>query len=309
MNELDMVRALRADAPQPSADRLAAGRDLLRTAIVPARRPLPRSRPVMITIASAAAAAAVAAAVLLPATRAGVLPRPPTATSGPRPAQLLSVTVVLGRAAAAAERRPAVMPGPRQWLYEKGVKAVKGEGEAGGGRGRFVSEGWTRFDGEQSADISRGRLVVLPYGPAQDGVSDATPQGAARYLRSLPASPAALLKVIYRKADTVPRDLWAVPGNRDSEAFSLLMTMLYNAPAGVPAAVQATVFRATALIPGVHVGKAADALGRTALALSGAGLNGSFLLDPGSYALIGLRSGGAVITRIDVAVVDGPGQR
>ena len=44
MNDLDMVRALRADAPQSSADRLAAGRDLLRTAMVPARRPLPRPR-------------------------------------------------------------------------------------------------------------------------------------------------------------------------------------------------------------------------------------------------------------------------
>jgi hypothetical protein len=301
MNDLDMVRALRADAPQPSADRLAAGRDVLRAAIAPSRRRRPR--PVMITIASAVAAAAVAAAVLLPATGGGVLLRPRPATSGPHPARLLSVTVVLGRAAAAAERRPAVMPGPRQWVYEKGVKAGPG------GRGRFVMEGWTRFDGEQSADISRGRLVVLPYGPAQDGVPDATPQGAARYLSSLPTSPAALLKVIYRKADTVPRDLWAVPGNRDSEAFSILMTLLFNAPAGVPPAVEAAVFRATALIPGVRVGKAADALGRPALALSGAGLNGSFLLDPGSYALIGLRDGGAVITRIAVAVVDGPGQR
>ena len=301
MNDLDVVRALRADAPQPSAGRLAAGRDLLRAEMVPARRRRPH--PLVIITASAAAAAAVAAAVVLPATRAGVNPRPLPATSGPRSARLLSVTVVLGRAAAAAERRPAVMPGPRQWLYEKGVKAGPG------GRGRFVSESWTRFDGERSADISRGRLVVLPYGPAQDGVPDATPRGAAGYLRSLPASPAALLKVIYRKADTVPRDLWAVPGNRDSEAFSILMTLLFNAPAGVPPAVQATVFRATALIPGVDVGKAADALGRPALALSGAGLNGSFLLDPGSYALIGLRDGGAVITRIAVAVVDGPGQR
>jgi hypothetical protein len=42
----------------------------------------------------------------------------------------------------------------------------------------------------------------------------------------------------------------------------------------VPPAVQATVFRTTALIPGVNVGKAADALGRAALALSGAGLAG-----------------------------------
>lgn len=44
----------------------------------------------------------------------------------------------------------------------------------------------------------------------------------------------------------------------------------------MPPAVQTTVFRATALIPGVNVGKAADALGRAALAVSGAGLAGVF---------------------------------
>jgi hypothetical protein len=77
----------------------------------------------------------------------------------------------------------------------------------------------------------------------------------------------------------------------------------------VPPAAQANVFRAAALIPGVHVGKARDALGRPGLALSGAGANGYFLLDPRTYALTGLRYGKAAVTRVAVAVVDRPGQR
>lgn len=87
------------------------------------------------------------------------------------------------------------------------------------------------------------------------------------------------------------------------------MTLMFNAPAGVPPAVQADVFRAAALIPGVHVGQARDALGRPGLALSGAGLNGYFLLDSKTLALVGLRYGKAAVTRIAVAVVDRPGQR
>jgi hypothetical protein len=247
MNDVDMVRALRADAPWPSGDQLAEGRARLRTDMGREHR----SRRPAVVIAGITAAAAVAAGiVLLPASR-NVTPAARPAGSH-QPAQLLSVSVVLGNAAAAAERRPAVQPGPHQWVYVKAVKA--------GPAGRVIMEGWTTFDGAQSADIEHGRLVVLPYGSAQDGVSDATPQGAAKYLRSLPASPKALLAVIYRRVDAEPRDRWAVPGNHDTEAFSILMTLLDNAPAGVPPAVQADVFRAAALIPGVRVSKAAAAL-------------------------------------------------
>jgi hypothetical protein len=299
MNDLDLVRALRADAPRPSGERLAAGRARLRMATAPSHRAGHRSRrPAVIITAGAAAAAAVAAIILSPA---GVIHRTHPAGSRAHAVQLLSVTVLLDQAAAAAGRRPAVLPGPHQWVFVKGVKA--------GPAGRMTMESWTRFDGRQSADIEHGRLVILPYGSAQDGVREATPQGAADYLRSLPASPKALLAVIYRKAEAEPPGQWAVPGNRDTEAFSILMGLMFNAPAGVPSGVQASVFRAEALIPGVHVGKARDALGRPALALSAAGLNGYFLLDPKTYALIGLRYGKAAVTRTAVAVVDRPGQR
>jgi hypothetical protein len=331
MNDLDVVRALRADAPNPSGDRLAEGRARLSTAMAASalgrrtervhhaqRTPLvprgPRAVAGVITAVGVAAAVALATVVLLPAGGGRVVPvaRPviprdqsiaSAASAGPTgpAARLLSVTAVLNDAAAAAARRPATLPGPHQWIYDKGVKA--------GPVSRFTREGWITFDGARTADIESGRLVVLPYGPGQDGVSAATPQGAASFLRSLPAKPKALLAVIYRKAEATPRDEWAAPGDLDTEAFSILMTYLYNAPVGVPSSVQADVFRAVAWIPGVDVTKARDALGRPALALSAAGLNGYFLLDPRSYALIGLRDGTAAVTRIAARLVPAPGDR
>jgi hypothetical protein len=302
MNDLDMVRALRADAPGPSGDRLAEGRARLRTAMAHGHRHHHHRQRHTVMVASAAAvAAALAAIVLLPAGRS---PAPAGHRAGSRhqsAARLLSVTAVLDNAAAAAQRRPSTLPGPHQWIYEKGVKAASAS--------RFTAESWTMFDGTRSADIERGRLVVLPYGPAGDGVPDATPQGAASFLRALPAKPKALLAVVFRKAQATPRDQWAVPGNIDTEAFSILMTFLYNAPAGVPSAVQANVFRAVAWIPGVRVTKASDALGRPALALTAAGLNGGFLLDPRTYALIGVRDGDAAATRVVAKLVAAPGDR
>ena len=37
MNDLDLLRAMRADAPEPAGDRLAAGRERLRSASAPRR--------------------------------------------------------------------------------------------------------------------------------------------------------------------------------------------------------------------------------------------------------------------------------
>jgi hypothetical protein len=304
MNELDLIRTARPLDDYPDDQRASTRARLMAEMFEPPAPQHVRRRHHRISWCLQAGLAfglAIGIATAVTVTSLSGAPAAHPTTSRTQSVQLLSATVVLRKAAAAAERRPAVLPGPHQWVYVKWVKTGLADPRP--------TQSWTRFDGEQSADIEHGRLVILPYGSAQDGVSDATPQGAASYLRSVPASPAALLAVIYRKAEAEPRDQWAVPGNRDTEAFSILMTLMYNAPAGVPPAVQANVFRATALIPGVHVSRATDALGRPALALSGAGLNGYFLLDPKTYALIGLRDGKAAITRITVAVVDRPGQR
>jgi hypothetical protein len=297
MNDLDLVRGMRADAPEPSGARLDAGRDRLRSAMTPDRHR--RVRPTMVVAAGLAAAVAVTGAVIL--RPAGGTPAAPAHPSAAAPAiRLASATVVLDKAAArAGAGHSFVMPGAHQWIYVKGVKTSPA--------GVFTQEGWIRFDGEQSADIENGKLVVLPYGSAQDGDPLATPQGAAQYLSSLPAQPKALLAVIYKKVEAEPRSQWL--GNLDAAAFSELTQLQENAVAGVPAKVQADVFQALALIPGVRDIKTTDALGRPAIGITVTSQNGYLLLDPRTYRPIGLRYGSSATAQTVLAVVSGPGQR
>ena len=292
MNDLDLLRTMRADAPEPAGDRLAAGRDHLRSAAAPGRDH--RSRHVMIL------ASGLAAASVIVATQQS-RPAPPV---GPAVARLLSSTQVLDRAAAAAASRPALLPGPHQWVYQRGVKSPAN------GSARFTVAGWTRFDGRKSAVLENGKLVIYP-GTPQDAKLLATPRAAARYLASLPANPAAVLAAIYHTADSQPRDQRVSP-NRNARAYSILMTLLWNAPVGVPPAHQAAAFRAMAKIPGVTVRRGlVDAAGRPAIGLgfsAGKGLTGYFLLNPRTYAVSGLSSGAASVARISVEVVNKPGQ-
>jgi hypothetical protein len=217
--------------------------------------------------------------------------------------RLASATVVLDKAAVAVAVAGAghsfVMPGPHQWIYEKGIKKSP--------VGVITMESWTRFDGERSADIENGKLKVLPFGSAQDGDPLATPEGAARYLSSLPAQPRALLAAIYKKDKAEPRSQWYV--NLYATAFSDLMELQANATGAVPPKVQADVFRALALIPGIRDIKTTDMLGRPAIGITVPAINGYFLLDPTTYGLIGLSYQGSGITHITDAVVSGPGQR
>lgn len=302
MNDLDLVRGMRADAPEPSGARLDAGRDRLRSAMTPDRHR--RVRPTMVVAAGLAAAVAVTGAVIL--RPAGGTPAAPAHPSAAAPAaaapaiRLASATVVLDKAAArAGAGHSFVMPGAHQWIYVKGIKTSPA--------GVITQEGWIRFDGEQSADIENGKLKVLPFGSAQDGDPLATPQGAAQYLGSLPAQPKALLAAIYKKVEAEPRSQWL--GNLDATAFSELTQLQENAVGGVPPKVQADVFQALALIPGVRDIKTTDALGRPAIGITVTSQNGYLLLDPRTYGPIGLRYGSSATAQTALAVVSGPGQR
>jgi hypothetical protein len=297
MNDLDLVRGMRADTPEPSGDRLDAGRERLRSAMTHGRRRRPG--PTMIVAAGLAAAVAVTGGIVL--RPAGGTPVSP---ASPAPAiRLASATVLLEAAAvavvAAGTGRPFVMPRPHQWIYDKGIKTYAGA--------VTTMERWTRFDGERSAEIEHGKLHVDPFGSAQDGDPIATPQGAARYLISLPAQPKALLAAIYQKDEAEPRSQWYV--NLHATAFSDLMELQENASGAVPPKVQADVFRALALIPGVRDIKTTDALGRPAIGITVPAINGYFLLDPKTYGVIGLRYGSDAITNVADAIVSGPGQR
>src|SRR5258708_3232998 len=133
MNDLDMLRAMRADAPNPAEDRLAAGRERLRAAARPlgpgrrlpglARpgygRPAYR-RPAMILASGLAVGALAATAVLV----SRPTPPAPSARHLAAPAiRLVSAAQVLGHAAAAALARPALPVRPPQWVYDKGIKS------------------------------------------------------------------------------------------------------------------------------------------------------------------------------------------
>src|ERR1019366_7690496 len=99
MNDLDLVRAMRADAPDPASDRLTAGRERLRSATTP-RRASYRG-PVMI-LAGGLAVAPPAAAVLV--TR----PAPAAPHPAGRPPSACSVPL---RCSIVRQLRP--KPGPR----------------------------------------------------------------------------------------------------------------------------------------------------------------------------------------------------
>ena len=311
MNDLDMLRAMRADAPIPAEDRLAAGRERLLAAARPLRpgRRLPGQawpgyrrpayrRPAMMLASGLAVGALAAAAVLVSR------PAPaPSARHAVTPAiRLVSATQVLDHAAAVASAKPALTVRPHQWVYDKGIKSA--------GTHSFTMASWIRFDGQETASFEHGKLVVYP-GTPQDVALLATPQAAAGFLASLPTDPSALLAAIYTKADAQPRSQW-VSKNRDARAFSFLTTVMWNALVGVPPEHQAAAFRALAKIPGVTVQTGlTDAAGQPAIGLTfktGNGLTGTLFLDPHTYTISGMGYQGAGVARTATAVVNQPGQ-
>jgi hypothetical protein len=304
MNDLDLVRAMRANAPDPASERLATGRKRLHSAT--ARRRTGHRRLVMILAGGVTVTAAAAVIVIRTASAGPAAPAGQPAGPAGRPAavRLLSATQVLGRAAAAAQGRPALLPAPDQWIYEKGLKFGPGH--------RWTTVGWERFDGAEQAWYEHGKLVVY-LGTPQDVALDATPQTAARYLTSLPTAPSALLAVIYQKLDGTPRGQWGSP-DRNTAAFVALATLLSNAAGGVgvPPAHEAAVFRAMADIPGVMARPdLVDAAGQPAIGLTPGPHSGYyFLLNPRSYAMIGITTadGRQGALSLAVEVVSQPGQ-
>jgi hypothetical protein len=245
-------------------------------------------------LASGLAVGALAAAAVL-------VSRP--APGAPSAIRLVSAAQVLDHAASVALAKPALTVRPHQWVYEKGIKSA--------GTHAFTMASWNRFDGRKTASFEHGKLVFYPGNP-QDVALLATPEAAAGFLTSLPTDPSALLAIIHNKADAQPRDQW-VSKNRDARAFSFLITVMWNAPVGVPPEHQAAAFRALAKIHGVTVQTGlTDAAGRPAIGLTfktGNGLNGTFFLDPRTYTISGLSYQGAGLARTAIAVVDKPGQK
>jgi len=296
MNDLDLVRDLRADVPSPTHERLAPGRARLLAYISRPSRPRYARRAVLL-VTAAAAASAVAAAVA-----SGAFSGPATRSAAVKPPAIrLTLTAqLLSTAAATVAKHPAVRPGPHQWFYTKFVAHDYGQPTQS-------NENWETFDGRQTAYFQNGQLIVHKTlgvfgggGPTALGEynANATPQTTYNALASLPSNPKALLAVIARQvakagpsaASGSAVSLYA-PKGRDELEFDYLAQLLWNSATGEPPAAEAAVFRALAAIPGVSSQQGiTDVIGRPAIGLSGNGGKTQLLLDPQTYQVIGMRA-------------------
>ena len=298
MNDLDLVRELRADVPAPSPARLSAGRARLLASI--ARPPRPRyARRAVLPVTAAAAACAVAVAV---AVASGALSGPATRSAAVKPPAIrLTLTMqLLSAAAATVAKHPAVRPGPRQWFYTKFVQYSYGQGTGS-------DENWETFDGRQTAYFQNGQLIVHKTlgvfgggGPTPLGEynANATPQTAYDALASLPSAPQALLAVIAKQVAKLGPSVASgsvvslyAPTSRGELEFDYLAQLLWNSATGEPPAAEAAVFQALAAIPGVSSQQGiTDVVGRPAIGLSDNGGKTQLLLDPRTYQVIGMRA-------------------
>jgi hypothetical protein len=297
MNDLDLVRDLRADVPSPTRERLAPGRARLLTSISRPSRPRYARRAVLPVAAAAAAASAVAVAVA-----SGAFAGPAIRSAAVRPPAIrLTLTArLLSTAAATVAKHPAVRPGPHQWFYTKFAAQDYGQPAQS-------DENWETFDGRQTAYFQNGQLVVRKTlgvfgggGPAPLGEynANATPQTAYNALASLPSNSRALLGVIARQVakagpSVAPGSVVSLyaPKSRDELEFDYLAQLLWNSAPGQPPAAEAAVFRALAAIPGVSSQQGiTDVIGRPAIGLSDNGGKTQLLLDPQTYQVIGMRA-------------------
>jgi hypothetical protein len=143
MNDLDLVRELRADIPAPAPSRLAAGRSRLLAA---ASRPR-RYRRLALPVGAVTGAAAVVVAAVLGGTATPSRLRPAPAARVSLAAQILTV------AARTVAAEPAARPDDRQWVYARFVQVQTGQATQS-------DEEWVRFDGRQEAYVLDGQLIV-----------------------------------------------------------------------------------------------------------------------------------------------------
>jgi hypothetical protein len=120
MNDLDLVRDLRADVPSPTRERLAPGRARLLAYISRPSRPRYARRAVLL-VAAAAAASAVAVAVA-----SGAFSGPATRSAAVKPPAIrLTLTAqLLSTAAATVAKHPAVRPG--RWFTPSPSHTITG---------------------------------------------------------------------------------------------------------------------------------------------------------------------------------------
>ncbi|MEU8204091.1 CU044_5270 family protein [Streptosporangium sp. NPDC049046] len=259
MDDLKLLSELRADAPEPDADRLRALR-------ARSLRPRRRFRPVlslpMVTTAAMTAVAAIAAVVVVVNDDGRSVVSPPAIVE----VTPVSAQVMLRQAALTAEkRRPEdTPPRPDQWLYRKSVVRQPADGAV------ETQEYWTRYDGtEQATRLGSGPMERRTVEPDPDD-DDLSPQQYAARLAKLPTDPDELLAHVkgdlhWRDKPVEERGLHEHP---DARAFRVLSLYL-GQEEYMPPKLEAAIFRALARIPGVRVDLGVrDAVGRSGMGIA-----------------------------------------
>jgi hypothetical protein len=291
--DMAALRALRDHAPVPGAAALTAGRRRLTAAAVqeqesrslaagggrkrwsrPQAHPVRRVRPVARrALLAGATAAAVAAGVLfaLPGGGAGTRDQ---ASHGPD-----TVATVLAAAALTAENNPAVRPRPEQWVLHDEVGCMN--------RKCTYGPTWVRGDGALWATVREpvGRTPKIDLNkPFVDASGRASlrfqPIAAYDALSRLPTEPRALLQRVsadprFRVAPdytwrmvrvrtvakngstrTVTSPVTPAPAPpaklTPSQQFVTIVELLHEMPV-IPARIDAALYRALALIPGLRL--------------------------------------------------------
>jgi hypothetical protein len=341
MNDLDLVRTVRADVPPPAPARLAAGRNrILAAASRPHRNRIlaAASRPhrywrLALPVGAVTVAAAVAVVAVLGGTATPYRPGTAVTPSGsgsagshPPPASRASLAAqILTVAARTVATAPASRPGDQQWIYTRFVQTQTGTPDQS-------DENWIRFDGLEQAYYQDGQLIIQPESSGSGG-----PLDSYDTLAALPSAPAAILAAARHVVGTTQREWenWSsgsavaelAPKTVGDAEFDYLAQLLWNAYAAAPPSALAHVYQAMAEIPGVTVARGlTNAVGRAGIGVSANGVSW-LLLDPRTYQVIGLNeralsqrsvmvkgapitfSGTIAMAWAEVAVVAAPGQR
>ncbi|MEU9291914.1 CU044_5270 family protein [Streptomyces sp. NPDC048275] len=280
MDEMTVVRELRAEAPAAGRPELVSGRErLLREAVrgTRTRRPWASRR-----LAVVGAAAAVTAAALI---GTQVMGGPDSAQPGAGPGYTLelgSAKTLLNDAADAIAARPAVTAHDGQWIYEKTVETNMTDEDRPGPQ---TSEDWTKYANP-----------AMENGQAGD---DHSPREEYEFLKSLPEDPAKVRAKA--RAFFYATDVSEARTEHEYRALTVVLTRAYAYdPQGL-----AKIYRALATIPGVRAAQVQDVAGRDAIALYLKGDDPTadrqeLLLDPSTYLYSGFRF---------VARSDGPDQK
>jgi hypothetical protein len=266
MNELDLVRTVLDEVPEPAPAQLAAGRARLLAATTTAgsggprrkhrrARLWPTQRRLLLPASLTAVAAAALAVILAVTLTGGPATRHPTGTGITQSASL--VAKVLGTAARVVASEPATEPSSGQWFYYRSVNKSTGQRTQ-------TTEEWITFDGMKSAyyntgasyydqkrhryvkhgqlivDTETGAPAIAPGTGALAAFDDnITPLTSYNALAALPENPSALLAAV----DAELAKAWAgqkyfgVTGTattKPQREFAWLGLLLWNAYTAAP---------------------------------------------------------------------------